>query len=65
MSRRSSPCCSPETPPRTADFCACRVADYAIPETWSIGIEPLPRTATGKVIKRELRRAAMAAAVNE
>lgn len=48
-----------------ADFCACRVADYAIPETWSIGIEPLPRTATGKVIKRELRRAAMAAAVNE
>lgn len=36
-------------------FCAERVADYAIPETWTIGTEPLPRNPNGKVMKRLLR----------
>ena len=37
-------------------FCTGRVADYAVPETWTIGTEPLPRNANGKLMKRELRR---------
>jgi len=43
------------------DFCAGRVADYAVPETWTIGTEPLPRNANGKLMKRELRRTLNAA----
>ena len=43
------------------DFCAGRVADYAVPETWTIGTEPLPRNANGKLMKRELRRSLNAA----
>lgn len=36
---------------------ACRtaLADYQIPESWTIGPEPLPRNANGKVLKRVLR----------
>jgi acyl-CoA synthetase (AMP-forming)/AMP-acid ligase II len=37
-------------------FCAARIADYAVPETWTIGTEPLPRNPNGKVLKRVLRR---------
>jgi len=37
-------------------FCAARIADYAVPETWTIGTEPLPRNANGKVLKRVLRQ---------
>ena len=36
-------------------FCAQRLADYAVPETWTIGTEPLPRNINGKITKRELR----------
>ena len=32
-----------------------RLSDYAVPETWTIGTDPLPRNANGKVMKRELR----------
>lgn len=42
-------------------FCAGRIADYAVPETWTIGTEPLPRNANGKLMKRELRRSLHAA----
>jgi acyl-coenzyme A synthetase/AMP-(fatty) acid ligase len=37
-------------------FCAAGLADYAVPETWSIGTEPLPRNLNGKVMKRQLRQ---------
>ena len=36
-------------------FCVGCLSDYAVPETWTIGTEPLPRNANGKVMKRELR----------
>jgi O-succinylbenzoic acid--CoA ligase len=36
-------------------FCAPRLADYKVPETYSIGTEPLPRNANGKLLKRVLR----------
>jgi long-chain acyl-CoA synthetase len=32
-----------------------RLADYKRPESWTIGTEPLPRNANGKIIKKELR----------
>jgi acyl-CoA synthetase (AMP-forming)/AMP-acid ligase II len=38
-----------------AAFCARRLADYKVPESWSAGSQPLPRTATGKLDKRRLR----------
>ena len=37
-------------------FCAARLSDYAVPETWTIGTDLLPRNLNGKIIKRELRR---------
>ncbi|HVZ43497.1 MAG TPA: AMP-binding protein, partial [Ramlibacter sp.] len=37
-------------------FCAARIADYAVPETWTIGTAPLPRNADGKIMKRLLRQ---------
>ncbi|HSB98526.1 MAG TPA: AMP-binding protein, partial [Burkholderiaceae bacterium] len=37
-------------------FCAARIADYAVPETWTIGTEPLPRNLNGKIMKRLLRQ---------
>ena len=37
-------------------FCATRLADYKVPETITTRIEPLPRNANGKVLKRELRQ---------
>lgn len=42
-------------------FCSGRVADYAVPETWTIDTEPLPRNLNGKIVKRELRRSLNAA----
>jgi len=36
-------------------FCVARLSDYAVPETWTIGTDPLPRNGNGKVMKRELR----------
>jgi long-chain acyl-CoA synthetase len=42
--------------PALAAFCAARLSDYAVPETWTIGTEPLPRNLNGKIMKRELRQ---------
>ncbi len=42
-------------------FCAERLADYQVPESYSFRTEPLPRNATGKIDKLQLR--AMAAAL--
>jgi acyl-coenzyme A synthetase/AMP-(fatty) acid ligase len=42
-------------------FCAGRLADYAVPETWTIGTDPLPRNLNGKVMKRALRQTLNAA----
>jgi acyl-CoA synthetase (AMP-forming)/AMP-acid ligase II/AcrR family transcriptional regulator len=44
-----------------AAYCAARLSDYAVPETWTIGTEPLPRNLNGKVMKRELRQTLHAA----
>ena len=37
-------------------YCAKLLADYAVPETWTIGTDPLPRNLNGKIVKRELRQ---------
>ncbi len=44
-------------------FCNQRMADYAVPETWTIDTEPLPRNLNGKIIKRELRQTLHAALI--
>lgn len=36
-------------------FCAARLADYKVPESWTITSQPLPRNSTGKLAKNELR----------
>lgn len=36
-------------------FCAERLADYKVPETWTWSETPLPRNANGKIMKRLLR----------
>ena len=36
-------------------FCADRLADYKVPESFTLGASPLPRNANGKVMKRVLR----------
>jgi long-chain acyl-CoA synthetase len=36
-------------------FCAAHLADYKVPETFTLQQEPLPRNANGKAIKRVLR----------
>ncbi|HEY6513261.1 MAG TPA: AMP-binding protein [Burkholderiaceae bacterium] len=36
-------------------FCAARLADYKVPETWTWSDAPLPRNANGKLMKRLLR----------
>ncbi len=40
---------------RLRAWCAERLADYKVPETWVIQGEPLPRNANGKLLKRSLR----------
>ena len=47
---------NPTTVEALRDFCAARLADYKVPEKFTLGSEPLPRNANGKVLKRELRR---------
>lgn len=37
------------------DFCAGRLADYKVPESFTLLDEPLPRNANGKLLKRVLR----------
>ncbi|HEU0203265.1 MAG TPA: long-chain fatty acid--CoA ligase, partial [Burkholderiaceae bacterium] len=41
-------------------FCAERVADYKVPESYTVSHEPLPRNANGKLLKRELREQLLA-----
>lgn len=36
-------------------FCAERLSDYKVPESYSLSTEPLPRNANGKLMKRVLR----------
>jgi acyl-CoA synthetase (AMP-forming)/AMP-acid ligase II len=36
-------------------FCSERLADYKVPESFTLGSEPLPRNANGKLLKREMR----------
>lgn len=36
-------------------WCAERLSDYKVPETLTLGTDPLPRNANGKVLKRVLR----------
>jgi acyl-CoA synthetase (AMP-forming)/AMP-acid ligase II len=36
-------------------WCAARLSDYKVPETLTIQVDPLPRNANGKVMKRVLR----------
>jgi acyl-CoA synthetase (AMP-forming)/AMP-acid ligase II len=38
-------------------WCAERLSDYKVPETIDLTVEPLPRNANGKVMKRQLREA--------
>jgi long-chain acyl-CoA synthetase len=45
----------PVSPSDLSAFCAERLADYKVPEGWTIGCDPLPRTHTGKVDKKVLR----------
>jgi len=42
---------------RLRAWCAARLADYKVPESWVIQSEPLPRNANGKLMKRSLRPA--------
>jgi len=42
-------------------WCAERLSDYKVPETMTLTMEPLPRNANGKVLKRRLREAWAAA----
>ena len=39
-----------------ARFCAERLADYKVPESFTLTDEPLPRSSAGKVLKRTLRK---------
>ena len=39
-------------------WCAERLSDYKVPETMDLVVEPLPRNANGKVLKRQLRASA-------
>jgi long-chain acyl-CoA synthetase len=44
--------------PQEADlraFCAVRLADYKVPESFAILDQPLPRNSNGKIVKRALR----------
>jgi acyl-CoA synthetase (AMP-forming)/AMP-acid ligase II len=36
-------------------FCAECLADYKVPETFTVSAQPLPRNANGKLLKREMR----------
>ena len=48
------------SPTELRAFCAERLADYKVPETFTVRPEPLPRNANGKVLKRFLRDEAAA-----
>jgi O-succinylbenzoic acid--CoA ligase len=42
--------------------CASLLADYKVPDSFTVGTEPLPRNANGKLIKRQLRDALLRSA---
>ncbi len=42
-------------------FCASRLSDYKVPESFSLSETPLPRNANGKLVKRALRDQIVAA----
>ncbi|WP_422059692.1 AMP-binding protein [Sphingopyxis sp.] len=44
-----------------ADFCRERIARYKVPKSFELRREPLPRSAAGKILKRNLRAEALAA----
>jgi acyl-CoA synthetase (AMP-forming)/AMP-acid ligase II len=44
-----------------ASFCAARLADYKVPESFTFLDAPLPRNSGGKVLKRQLREALLSA----
>ena len=46
---------SPATGNAVKTFCAERLADYKVPERYTLREEPLPRNANGKVLKRQLK----------
>ena len=41
-------------------FCAKRLADYKVPESFTVSHDPLPRNANGKLLKRVLREELLA-----
>jgi acyl-CoA synthetase (AMP-forming)/AMP-acid ligase II len=41
-------------------FCAQRLSDYKVPETWTLSETPLPRNANGKLMKKQMREALLA-----
>ncbi|WP_234266077.1 class I adenylate-forming enzyme family protein [Hydrogenophaga sp. NFH-34] len=41
-------------------FCAERLSDYKVPESYTLCADPLPRNANGKLLKRELRERLLA-----
>jgi acyl-CoA synthetase (AMP-forming)/AMP-acid ligase II len=43
------------------EFCRPRLADYKLPESWTISTTPLPRNPNGKLLKRAMRDAVVAA----
>ncbi|MCY4429548.1 MAG: hypothetical protein OXC11_04035, partial [Rhodospirillales bacterium] len=43
-----------------ASFAATRIADYKVPETFTLQTEPLPRNANGKIVKSALRARVLA-----
>jgi O-succinylbenzoic acid--CoA ligase len=46
---------APVTEEALAAFCAARLGDYKVPESWTITTSPLPRNSTGKLAKKALR----------
>jgi acyl-CoA synthetase (AMP-forming)/AMP-acid ligase II len=48
------------SPEALRSWCAERLSDYKVPETVDLTLEPLPRNANGKVMKRQLREAWLA-----
>jgi O-succinylbenzoic acid--CoA ligase len=46
---------APATEEELKGYCAERLADYKVPESFTLRHEPLPRNANGKLLKRALR----------
>ena len=49
------------TPDALQAYVRARLADYKVPERWTLSAEPLPRNANGKLMKRPLRERAAGA----